>query len=342
MERKLTYKFEDDYQAFLNPARFYSDPDLSMYILIGGRGIGKTTGFVKNCLRRWVSKDEEFVYCRRYKTEMMKTKDLLSPIVEGCNTKGIGNGIFQYQYNKVRIGYSVALSMQQSFKSGVDFSKVGTLIYDEALIEEGAQMRYLPHEINALLELISTIFRFRTGYHVFVLSNNADMFNPYFAYFNLPKFKDRYIDKSRALYAEMLPNKAALMKIEEKTPLYRLTKGTAYGDYHYSNEVLSDAKGTIASKPINAELWLRIVYEQYTLNIYRIGIIDMYVEFRDKPIQDDLTYTIMQNEQPNYIDIKRYRENDVKSFVDRSYYKGKVLYSEQKAVALMQQFMEEV
>lgn len=337
------YRFQDNFKAYFNPARYYSYPDINTFILIGGRGIGKTTGIVKQALRRYAVSEEEFIYCRRYKTEISKSKDLLSLVVtDPTSVKGVGNGIFQYTYDKKRLGYGAALSMQQSYKSGMDFSKVTTFIYDEALIEAGGSMRYLKNEINDLLEFVSTMARSRTNYRVFILSNNVDLFNPYFAYFNLPKFDTSYMDKDRGLYAEIIPTKQALLNIEEKTPLYRLTKGTPYGDYHYSNEILTTSVGTIGDKPKKADLMCRIIYENFTINIYRTGILDIYVEFRDKAILDNMSFVMLQNNIPNYTDIKAYRMSDLYGIIRRCYDKGKVIYNHQKAVAIMAQFMEEV
>lgn len=224
----MRFKIDRNSNEYLSTARFYSDPALWLFLLTGGRGIGKTTNLVGDAINDFMKNGNEFVYVRRYKTELDKCKELLQPIVTDTKTKSIGKGIFQYECNKVRIGYACALSMQSSFKSGVDFSKVNTVIYDEAILMPGS-IRYLPNEVTAFLELLSTIFRTRTGYRVFVLGNNADMFNPYHAYFEIPRFAGRYVDRARGICCEELQHRAALMEVEKKTPLYRLTADTEYG-----------------------------------------------------------------------------------------------------------------
>lgn len=336
----MKFRFDDDYDKYLNPNRFYSYDNINTYILIGGRGIGKTTGFVKKCIKDFMKTGGEFVYCRRYKTEIMKAKDLLQPIVSGTSVKSIGNGIFAYTHDKVRIGYGVALSLQQSYKSGVDFSRVNTLIYDEAILHVNSTTRYLNDELTALFELISTIFRTRDNYRIFILGNNADMFNPYFAYFNVPKFEGSYMDKQRGLYCELLQNKPQLIEAEQKTPLYRLVNDTPYGAYHYNNEVLTSSTGTISDKPINAELIARLVYNDYTLNIYRTGILEMYVELRPKAIKDNIAIVLYDGGNPNYVNITDFRKSSLRVFVENCYYNGKVSYSESKAITLMGYVLE--
>ena len=336
----MSFRFEDDYSKYLNPNRFYSYQNIHTFILIGGRGIGKTTGFVKKSVRNFMKNGEEFVYCRRYKTEIMKAKELLDPIVSGVKTQSIGNGIFSYVHDKVRLGYGCCLSLQQSYKSGINFSRVTTLIYDEAILYSNSRNRYLSDELVALFELISTIFRTRTDYRIFILGNNADMFNPYFAYFNVPRFEDSYIDKNRGLYCELLKNKPELLKQEEETPLYRLVNGTPYGAYHYNNDVLTENVGTIGEKPEKSELIGRIMYNDYTLNIYRFDILGMYVEFRPKQIKDPMTYVLFEHGNPNYVMIDDFRKSSFRTFIENAYYNGTAIYNESKSVTMLQYVLD--
>lgn len=330
----MKWKIDRNSPIYLNTNRFYSDPKLWLFLVTGGRGIGKTTNFVADCIDDFMKNGDEFVYVRRYKTEIVKCKELLQPIVTDTDTKAIGNGIFQYQCKKVRIGYGCALSLQASFKSGVDFSKVKTLIYDEAILMPGS-IRYLPNEVTLFLELLSTVFRTRKDYKVFVLGNNADLFNPYCAYFNIPRYDTQYIDRDRGIMCQNLKHSAKLLSVEEQTPLYRLTKDTDYGKYHYDNEVFSDVKGEVGLKPKGAELLFRLLYNDYTLNIYRTGIIEMYVECRKKVIKDNLTYTIYEDNKPNYGGVEMLRQDDVRFTLRNVYYNGRMIYSDKTAITLM-------
>lgn len=338
MDTPMKWKIDRQTRTYLNTNRFYSDPMVWLFMLTGGRGIGKTTNIVADCIDDYKKRGNEFVYVRRYKTEIVKCKELLQPIVTDTDIKGIGNGIFQYQCKKVRIGYGCALSLQASFKSGIDFSKVHTIVFDEAILMPGG--RYLPNEATVFLELLSTIVRTRTDYRVFILGNNADLFNPYYEYFNIPRFDNRYVDRERGICCEMLTHRPSLLEREKQTPLYRLTKDTEYGNYHYNNEVLITEKGTLGLKPKNAEMMFRIVYNDYTLNIYRTGIIGMYVELREKAIKDSRTYVIMEDNKPNYLYMKMFRESDDKFFLSNCFYDGIVVYNDRKAVSILNLFMD--
>lgn len=337
---KIELLITEDYVKYFNVNRLYSHQDLTTFVLIGGRGTGKTTGLLIKSLKNFRNNDEQVVYLRRYKSEIKKAKEVFNPIVAGVKTKGIGEGAFEYVINGKRLGYGLALSLQQTFKSGIDFTKVTTLIYDEAILQRGGTYRYLSNEIEFLLELISTIFRTRKNYKVFIIGNNADVFNPYFEYWNVPTFKGSWFDRVRGLYCELIPTKAELLEVEKETPLYRLTKGTNYGNYHYDNEVLATSKGKIAPKDYRAVLMFRLVFNKQTLNIYRQRGNTLYVEWKDKVINDSISFIILENNSQNYYYIKTFMQSDLCTLVRIWYYDNRVIYHNAKAIEIFSTFME--
>lgn len=342
MSNQIPTILKPDYSVFYNVPRLYSYSDLSFFIIIGGRGIGKTTGIAFQLLSDYVKRGYQFVYVRRYIQELPKAEDLFSKIAPSIKiVKGKGRGIYMYTYNKKVIGFAVALTIHTTLKSGINFDRVQTMVYDEAILERGSPYRYLGNEMHAYHELISTIFRHRKGYRVFVLGNNADIFNPYWEYYNIPTFEGIYIDKSRALYCEKAKNSAKLMEIEQETPLYKLTKGTEYWDYHYNNEVLASGRSpNIIPKPVKLKLLCRILLNTYTLNIYRYKLDNIYVELKDKPIKDVYTYIIMENNAPNIYYGNLYKKSDVRRYIEAMFYDNGDYYDSQKTFALMSTFME--
>lgn len=341
MENKIPMLLTLDYKTFLNVPRLYSYPNLHFYIIIGGRGIGKTTGLSAQVISNYNKRGKEFVYVRRYMEEIRKTKELFTPVAKGVTTRGIAKGAYEYIYNKKRIGYCIALTAQNTIKSGLNFTNVDTMIFDECILPRGGLARYLNDEITLFLELVSTVFRARKDYKVFLLGNNADIFNPYWEYFNIPNFKDIYIDKSRCLYCEKAKNSPQLLEIEEETPLYKLTQGTTYWDYHYNNEILSSGRTpNVIPKPMKLTLICRLVLNVYTLNIYRYKVDNIYVELKEKKIKDSYTYVITENNNANQFFVNLYRKSDAKKFIDAMYYDGGDYYDSQKAFALLTTFME--
>lgn len=339
--RKPTMIFSPDFITYLNPNRYFGLP-YAFYILIGGRGIGKTTGIDWHCAMDWIKNDSEFVYVRRYKTELSKSKDILDKFFPGVTTRGIGKGGFEYVWNGKRIGFGVTLAVQSTFKSGVDFSKVKTMVYDEAILKRDGNLRYLSDEITELFELISTVFRDRTGYRVFIMGNNMDIFNPYFEYFGVPNFDTQYIDKERGLYCEKCPDKEAFMKKQRETPLYKLTKGTAYGKYHYENEVLVTEGGNISNKGDDDAFFFRLVYNDKTINFYFHGEHELFAELRDKAIVDKYSFVIMENDNPNYYFIREFRNGDMGKYVKAKFYKKEIVCDTDKCYTVLKLIMEEL
>lgn len=338
----LKIAIKPDYEKYVNVNRWFSYDNLNFYVIVGGRGIGKTTGLGIKVLQDWLKDGSEFVYVRRYIKELQKAKGFLAPIGNPePKVIGLSTGAMAWVHNKKRIGYGLALSSQQSFKSGFDFRNVKTLIYDEAILKRGGMYRYLDNEVEMLFELISTIFRDRVGYRIFILGNNADVFNPYWQYFKIPKFDRNYIDKNRGLYCEMASNSPVLLEAEKQTPLYKLTQGTAYFKYHYENEILGSKDNIrITPKPMKSILLCRFVANTYTLNIYRVKTDQIFIECRDKIIQDDKTFNIINDMEPNYYHVQELRQTDLYKYISHMYYLGGAVYESELAYAVFSNVMD--
>ena len=305
-----------------------------MNVICGGRGIGKTTSFLIYGVNRVFDKNEEFIYLRRYKPEIKEfaSKDSLAPILDGVAYKGDGNGGYTMIYENTKLGYAIPLSVTSSYKS-VNFSKVGLIIYDEAILPRGGSYHYLKNEVEMLLEFVSTVFRTRTNTRVVILGNNADLFNPFFSYFNIPSFDGIYTDKSRGLYCELAKNSPKLLELEEKTPLYKLIKDTSYGEYHYDNKVLGSVDAKIIPKPSGTRLFIRLVMNYDTLNLYTYwlnGEEHLYCERREKVIDDKVTYPIMEDGNPNYYYIDLVRRK-FKGYLHRLYFNKLMEFNDEKA-----------
>ena len=79
----MRLKIQPDYTRFVNINRYFSMDNMNVFILTGGRGIGKTTGLNIHDLQEYMNKGNEFVYIRRYKTEIIKAKTMLDPLCDG-------------------------------------------------------------------------------------------------------------------------------------------------------------------------------------------------------------------------------------------------------------------
>lgn len=350
-ENKIEFLIKDD-KIHYNNNRCNSF-NAFINILIGGRGVGKTTNVlaptIKNCVTKNVIKNgldglEEFIYLRRYKTETMKTKQLLNKYIKGAklSIQGDGNACVKYKVNTINVGYSISLSCANAYKS-VDFPYVKTIIYDEAILKPSGNYRYLKDEITALLEFVSTIFRSRTNCKIYILGNNLDVFNPYFSYFNIPTFKKEYYDVERSIYIAMVESNQNYIVKEKETPLYKLTKNTSYGNYHYNNDILVSDQATnyICDKPVDNELLFRIGVYRCTLNVYLVGELTLYIEYKDKLISDNITYEIIDiNGNVNYYVNKLFRRLNFCKLLIKEFSNRTINYNNTKAITLIENVIE--
>ena len=286
------------YNAFLNT-------------LVGGRGVGKTTWALMYVGNRFIARNEQFIYMRRYKAEIKEfvNKHTWDSIWAGFITKGSGGGesytISDRDNNTA--GYLLTLSAQAKYKS-VDFSKVTTLIFDEVFIEK-SRTYYIPDEVTNFLQLLSTVQRTRTNLKVFLLSNNNSVFNPYYEYFNIPDFDYIYYNKDKSIYCERIPINPKLLETEMKTPLYKLTEGTSYGDYHYKNDVLRQQKIEVVPKPNGAFYYFSFRINRAKVVCYRVNLKNDYMIWLtcEDRRDDDNTFTLIENDAINYFYAKRFK-----------------------------------
>ena len=153
--------------------------------IIGERGVGKTYGAKKFCIKNYINKNDEFVYLRRYKTEL---KSSVPKFFDDLKTNNefkdhkltVKNNNF-YCDGKI-CGYALPLSTANILKS-TSYSKVKTIIFDEFIIDKGCY-HYLQNEVTQLLDIIETIGRLR-DIRVIFLGNAISITNPYFTYFDL-------------------------------------------------------------------------------------------------------------------------------------------------------------
>ena len=124
--------------------------------IIGERGVGKTYGAKKYAINRFLKKGEQFVYLRRYKTELK----------EACGDTGKFFGAMydefpdqEFKMNGQKImcgkkvmGYALALSVANILKS-TTFNKVSTIIFDEFILDKGSY-HYLQNEVEQLLDVV--------------------------------------------------------------------------------------------------------------------------------------------------------------------------------------------
>ena len=258
MEESIYYNYNRviSYGALLN-------------MLIGERGVGKTFGASELVTKDFIKKQRQFVYLRRYKSELSKSsKKFFSALI---TENKFPDHQLEVKGNTFYIddevaGYSMTLSTAQQLK-GTNFDKVYYIIFDEFLIEEG-QGHYLKNEVFSFLGLIETIARMRE-IKVFMLANAVSEINPYFLFFNLtlPYNNDVKLFKDGLILLQYMKNEK-YRQAKKYTKFGKLISGTEYEDYSVNNKFYDENKNFIEKKSGNSKFSFSFIYKGNILGIW--------------------------------------------------------------------------
>lgn len=241
--------------------------------IIGERGVGKSYGAKKYVANRFIKKGKQFVYLRRYKTELKQAMSKNgNPIffeqIKNDNTfknhKLSNKNDTMYIDDKL-CGFAIPLSTANILKSA-SFENVDTIIFDEFIIDKG-NYHYLQNEVIQLLDIIETIARLR-DIRVFFLGNAISITNPYFTFFDLslPYKSDIKTFKNGLIAVNYIKN-IKYREIKKQTRFGKLIDGTEYGKYAIDNEFLRDSKSFIKKKTKTSKFYFILV-----LNSEKYGI----------------------------------------------------------------------
>jgi hypothetical protein len=214
-----------------------------------------------------MKKGKQFGYIRRYSKELRKTSktffnDLKKEGVIPRNTKTEFKGSEFLLDGKV-IGHAFSLSTAMGDR-GLSFPEVDFLIFDEFMLDPRDYMnRYLPNEVDALENLIETIFRDREGCRIVMLGNNFTEHCPYFIEWDLEypsnKKKTRLFHDGFILVELVEGNK--FKEHKRNTRRGKFLQGSSQGDFMIENKALRDNKNLVKKRPEKTRYFFTIVYE---------------------------------------------------------------------------------
>lgn len=215
------------------------------------------------CVKDYLKNGNQFIYLRRYKTELSSaSKHLFDALninkeFKDYNLLSEGNKLFiqkkkldddesNEKPEKQLIGQCVALSTANILKS-TNFSQVRTIVFDEFLLGPGV-FHYLPNEVEAFLDFYETVARMR-DVRVFFLGNAITQSNPYFNYFRLtlPYNSDFKTFKNGLIVVNYATNENYVNE-KKHTKFGQLIDGTHYSEYAIENDWLSDDDAFIEKK----------------------------------------------------------------------------------------------
>lgn len=242
---------------YYNPSRLLSQRCIFNFI-IGNRGGGKTYGWQKRSIKRFLKKGKQFIWCRRYQTEIDtlttdEDKNFFSAIRQEFPEHEFAIAGDRLLVDGQTCGFLVALSTSAKLKS-VPFPNVETIILDEFIIDKG-RVGYLKNEAQVFLELFETVFRTRDDGIAVFIGNAISIVNPYFTFFKMtPDLNKRFTkDMKKSVCIEFYFNEE-FIKQKESTRFGRAIKDTDYGQYNMRNKFLRDTDAFIAARPITADM----------------------------------------------------------------------------------------
>lgn len=236
---------------FYDPAGLLSQRCILNFV-IGNRGGGKSFSGKRICINRFKKSGAQFVWVRRYQTEIDTLTDFFADIKDFYPDDELtieGNTAY---INGEPAGWLIALTTSQKLKS-VAFPNVKTIIFDEFIIDKG-KVGYIKNEVQVFLELFETIARMRDDVTALFFGNAISIVNPYFVYFGITPDLNKRFTKSNGVCIEFYFNEAFVQR-KQQTRFGKLIAGTAYGEYNMLNKFLRDSDSFIVEeKPAGATL----------------------------------------------------------------------------------------
>lgn len=236
--------------------------------VVGARGLGKTYGAKKHVIRNAIRNGEQFIYLRRYKTELVGRGTFFADIENEFPDYDFRvNGILaEYapmatRHEKKRvwkiIGYFVSLSTAQTQKS-IAYPKVKTIIYDEFIIEKGA-LHYLPNEAQGFNDFYSTVDRYKDKTRVLFLANSVSIMNPYFLEYDIKPDQEGAIVKRADGFIVCHFVESALFgtKVYE-TNFGKFIKNSSYADYAVESQFKDNHNSMLGEKPSRAKYFISV------------------------------------------------------------------------------------
>lgn len=300
-------------------------------MVIGPRGHGKTYWAKCRAIRNFIKKGEEFIYLRRRVTEIDKVKSQLFDDV--IRNEEFPDVEISYSRNGTYLidgevaGYPLCLGNQNYLKS-VSFANVTMIIYDEFIVDESNQERYLKNEVNRMLNLYDTVDRYEGRVKCFLLANSLSFVNPHTAFWKLRKPEPGGISKNE--------NKNVLIYLDydyeffekqKSTKFGSLIDGTKYGDYSLYNEFVNDSFEFIEKKSGNCSYCFGMKYLDNIYGVwanYTSGL--LYVSTDIEPTSNLIYSITMDDHTPNTLLINRHKTvGFFKVFID-IYFKGNMRF----------------
>lgn len=219
--------------------------------VVGIRGGGKSFAGKKLGITRFKKKGKQFIYLRRYQTEIDTITDYFADIRKFYPKDELTQKGDKLYINGELAGYMIALTKTPSLKS-VPFPDVDTIIFDEFIIDKG-RLTYLRNEAEMILEFYDTVDRSRDTTTFIAIGNAISIVNPHFVFWGLyPDANRRFTkDQKRSVCIEFYTNDN-YVAMKQQTRYGQSISSMDYGQYNMYNKFLRDSDSYIRERPVTA------------------------------------------------------------------------------------------
>jgi hypothetical protein len=264
---------------------YYSFDKLFSYngvynFIVGARGLGKTYGAKRHVIRKAIRTGEQFIYLRRYKTELAGRGTFFADISHefpewDFRVDGPHAQMASVETRKAKkrdwqtIGYFAALSNAQTQKS-VAYPLVKTIIFDEFIIDKGA-LRYLPNEAKAFNDFYSTVDRWKDKTRVLFLANALTITNPYFLEYDIlpdDNKPEEWLMKANNFIVCHFADSAEFSTGVFKTRFGQFIKDSEYADFAVASQFADNHDRMLERKVSDARYFCTVETKQGIFSIW--------------------------------------------------------------------------
>lgn len=293
--------------------------------IVGNRGSGKSYGTKEFCIKRFLKNKEQFVYVRRFKTELKKLNTFFNDIHEAFDGVKFDVKGKTFWINDELAGYAIALSTAKVEKSNA-YPQVKTIMFDEFILDRGFH-KYIPDEVTSFLELYETIARMREGVRVIFLANAISWTNPYFLYFNVqPPVKGKTIWCKNDLLVQLVADSEFIAN-KKKTRFAKVIAGTEYANYSIDNIMLRDSNTFVTAAPKTGKYLFTIKSGGKFYGVwFAIDCSILFISEKFDPSCKLIYVTIMDDHTPNTMLLKSIAKSENMKTLEKSFKRGLVYF----------------
>ncbi len=309
--------------------------------IVGDRGGGKSFGTLEFCIKQYLKSGKEFIYLRRYETELEQSLPTLFDALikegkfEGYDLYVKGSRLY---CNGETMGYAIALSTSMKRKS-INYSNVHYIIFEEFMVD-GVTSRYLgsgDKEVAVFENLYETVDRLRDQTRVFFLANAFSMVNIYFVRYRIRLHQPYKTYNKFGPIMVCIWQDESYREAKKKTQFYDIVKGTDFAKHAYENEFYMDSEHFIKKKTSSAEFHFGLVYMKKIYGVWvdwDKGI--YYVSRKTGPINQSNTISMtLEDNRPNNVNIRRVRNLPFMQRFRKAVDENMVYYDDLETYALL-------